>query len=65
MSFANAAKAAKAVAERAAPLAAGTAAVLAAQPAAQAREIQQAGPSSAISRIARIQVRTLVGVLRG
>ncbi|KIZ07276.1 hypothetical protein MNEG_0671 [Monoraphidium neglectum] len=52
MSFA--AKAAKAVAERAAPLA-GTAAVLAAQPVAQAREAHQAGPSSALSQIARIQ----------
>ncbi|KAI8476054.1 MAG: hypothetical protein J3K34DRAFT_402797 [Monoraphidium minutum] len=54
MSFANAAKAAKAVAERAAPLA-GTAAVFAMQPPAQAREIQGAGPSSAISRVQRIQ----------
>lgn len=55
MSFVNAAKAAKAVAERAAPLA-GTAAVLAVQSPAQAREVQQAGPSSAIAQISRIQV---------
>jgi hypothetical protein len=46
-------RAAKAVAERAAPLA-GTAAVLASASPAAARET---GPSAALARIARIQVR--------
>lgn len=52
MSFANAAKAAKVVVERAAPLV-GTATVLAVQSPAQAREVQQA--SSALAQISRIQ----------